>query len=256
VTVELPAEHGGELQALHVALELRERSGELRRELVVAIGREQLVDRRGVVEAANESVVAVELGPEAGEPRRQALAAIGIVPERGIRRLPLELDELVALRVDVKGTPWRPRRARAGPSRGPCAPSRPRDSTDDARGDGGHRPAVTDPTPVPCGPAPNGDTAPPTVDGRDQREDPMMTVTTIRGIGTIHLRIGDGWWAAASIVLLGAALAIALALTLGPLDRPFDPQGLPSTGSSLTGSGPAAYELGNGIVCAQCEPAT
>jgi hypothetical protein len=56
--------------------------------------------------------VEINLGLQAGELRRDLLGAGRILPERRLGRLSLELVELGALAVDVKGTPSRPTRGR------------------------------------------------------------------------------------------------------------------------------------------------
>lgn len=82
-----------------------------------------------------------------------------------------------------------------------------------------------------------------------------ITASTTGGIRPQD-RAGDGWWIAGAILLLGAALAIALALTLGPVERPFGPSYAPALVAGGTNAAPQGYELGRGLVCMQCEPAS
>ena len=84
-----------------------------RRELALELGvgpffAEQLVERAGVIHLALQGVVKIDLGLQPRELRGDLPGASGIVPERRLGRLSLELVELGALAVDVKGTPWRP----------------------------------------------------------------------------------------------------------------------------------------------------
>ncbi len=106
VVVVLAAEQRRELELLHIALELSDGAGELGRHLAIGLILEELVHRSRVLEPADQRVVAFDLGPQAGERRGQLLAAGGVVPERRIRRIALELARLRSLVVDVKGTPW------------------------------------------------------------------------------------------------------------------------------------------------------
>jgi hypothetical protein len=94
-----------ELDGLDVPLEVLEPGRELPRELRVGLALEELVGGLEVAQRALEPFVAVDLLLEAGEPLRQLLASCGVVPELGVRCLALEVGELRALAVDVKGTP-------------------------------------------------------------------------------------------------------------------------------------------------------
>lgn len=80
-----------------------------------------------------------------------------------------------------------------------------------------------------------------------------MTTTTINRMQSSLRVAGDGWWIAAAIVLLGATIAVVLALTLGPLEHPVDPSGGPAVGSVQVGT--TAHDpipLPDGRVCVQC----
>jgi hypothetical protein len=120
VTVVRPRQQRGELDLLQIALERPDRLVELRRELRVVRIAEQLVDREGVVEFALQGIEAIELRLQARQGRGDALTLRRVVPERRVRRLSLEVRDAVALPVDVKGTPWRRRRAPRDPATAPC----------------------------------------------------------------------------------------------------------------------------------------
>jgi hypothetical protein len=113
VVVVRPGEEGDELELLELRLETLEPRCELGRELGVGFVFEELVGRLEILERALEPVVAVDPVPEPGEALGQLLASGGIVPERRVGCLPLELGELRAGALDVKGTPSRRRCARA-----------------------------------------------------------------------------------------------------------------------------------------------
>jgi hypothetical protein len=105
VVVVLATQERRELELLDVALELSDGPGELARHLAVGLTLEELVHRPRVLEPADQRVVAFDLGPHAGQRGGQLLAACGIVPERRIGGIALELGRLRTLVVDVKGTP-------------------------------------------------------------------------------------------------------------------------------------------------------
>jgi hypothetical protein len=113
VTVVGAGEQGGELDPLEILLEAVEAGGELPGELGVGLVLQELVGRLEVAVRGLESVVAVDAVPQAGEPLGQLLAPSGVVPDRRVRRLALEVAELRASAVDVKGTPS-PRRSCRG----------------------------------------------------------------------------------------------------------------------------------------------
>ncbi len=123
VVVVLAAEERRELQLLEVPRELVDRAAELGGQLRVGLVLEQLAHGARVAQPKDEGVVAVELGAKARQARGQPPSAIGVVPERGVGGLLLELGHLSALAVDVKGTPSRRRCARRGPRAARCARS-------------------------------------------------------------------------------------------------------------------------------------
>jgi hypothetical protein len=88
-------------------LERGDGSRQLLRQVRVVGVLQQLVDRLGVVELALQVVVAIDLGLQSRELRGDLLRAGLIVPEVRVGRLLLELYDLRAFAVDVKGTPWR-----------------------------------------------------------------------------------------------------------------------------------------------------
>jgi hypothetical protein len=104
-----------ELDLLQVALQNHDGAVELLGEIgVVRVGQE-LVDRDRIAELAVQIVEAVEHRLQARERRSDPLTLGRVVPQGRIRGLPFQLGGLHALAVDVKGTPWRRRRARRGP---------------------------------------------------------------------------------------------------------------------------------------------
>jgi hypothetical protein len=124
VLVVLAGEQRCELESFDVDGELVDGASKIPGHLGVALRREQLVHRPRVAEAANEIVVAIELGADAGQPRGQLLCSSGVVPERRVRRLPFELGDQRAFAVDVKGTPSRRRCASPDRRDGPSGLSR------------------------------------------------------------------------------------------------------------------------------------
>ena len=83
-----------------------------------------------------------------------------------------------------------------------------------------------------------------------------MTTATVNRMQASRPVAGDGWWIATAIVLLGAAIAIALALTLGPVARSVDPSGGPAVSSTQVGATvPDPVHLIDRRVCVQCGPA-
>jgi hypothetical protein len=123
VTVVGAGQQRRELRALQVLLEPNETGDELGRELAIGLLLEELVGGLEVGQRAVEPVVAIEAVLQASETLRQLLAAGGIVPQRRVRGLPLQLREVGASGVDVKGTPSRRTRARAGLGAVRCARS-------------------------------------------------------------------------------------------------------------------------------------
>jgi hypothetical protein len=113
VVVVRTGQERGELHPLDVGFEACQPVGELRGELRVVLVLEQLIRRLEVPERGVELVVAVDAVLETGEPLRQLLAARGVVPDRGVRRLAFDLGEPLARAVDVKGTPSPRRSCRA-----------------------------------------------------------------------------------------------------------------------------------------------
>jgi hypothetical protein len=87
--------------------------GELAFELGIgALLGEELIGRERVIELALQRLVATEPGLQPRELRVDLASPIGIAPELGIRGGSLELGDLRARALDVKGTPSPPRRAR------------------------------------------------------------------------------------------------------------------------------------------------
>jgi hypothetical protein len=125
----LAREHGGELDPLELVFERGDVTLELGGQIGIGGVLQQLVDGGDVLELSLERVVPVDVGSEASQPLRQLLSPRRVVPERGIRCLGLEVRELRAPTVDVKGTPWRPARARGSSPDVPCTRSSTRQST-------------------------------------------------------------------------------------------------------------------------------
>ena len=134
--VVLTAEQGLEPQRAERPLERLDRGGELAFPIRIVGAAQQLIKRERVVQRPLEVVDAVELRVQAREFGRDPPALRGVVPERGIRRLLLEVGGLRALGLEVKGTPVRPAGRRRSPRGVPCTRSS-RESTDRGR-DGPH----------------------------------------------------------------------------------------------------------------------
>jgi hypothetical protein len=105
VRVVLPGQERFELDPFEILLEPLDRGGELLGELGIDGVRQQVVDRDRVLEAAPESVEPLERRAQPSELGRDPPALRGVVPERGIGGLGLQLIGLCPFRVDVKGTP-------------------------------------------------------------------------------------------------------------------------------------------------------
>jgi hypothetical protein len=97
-----------ELEASQLALEPFQTGLELPGELGIDFVLEELVGRLQVSQGTLEPLVAVDLILQPGEAPGQPLASGGVVPERWVRGFTLDVGELGALALDVKGTPWRP----------------------------------------------------------------------------------------------------------------------------------------------------
>jgi hypothetical protein len=68
---------------------------------------QELVEDLGFLEAYGEALVPLDLCPQAREAPVQLLAPGGVVPDIGLRELGLDLGSLLALPIEVKGTPSR-----------------------------------------------------------------------------------------------------------------------------------------------------
>jgi hypothetical protein len=121
-----------ELDLLQIRLEAGDGGLELPRELGIVRIVQELVDRQSIIEFALQGIEAIELAFQTGERRGDALALRGVVPERGIGRLLLQIRRLGPLGVDVKGTPWPRRRVPRGPAGVRCDRSSPRECIDPA----------------------------------------------------------------------------------------------------------------------------
>ncbi len=111
--VVLAGQEHGQLQLLQVPLERADRGRQLALELGVgAFLGQELVGGARIVHPALQRVLSLDLGVQPRELRGDLAGAIGVVPERRLGRLLLQLRHLRALALDVKGTPWRPRRVR------------------------------------------------------------------------------------------------------------------------------------------------
>jgi hypothetical protein len=104
-----------ELELLDVGLEALDAARQLLREVGVRLLRQHLVEGLDVADTALEGLVPVDVLLEAGELAGDLLPPGRVVPQGRIGGLPLEIVQLRALALDVKGTPWRPRCARRGP---------------------------------------------------------------------------------------------------------------------------------------------
>jgi hypothetical protein len=103
-----------ELDTLQLSFESFQTGVELPGELRIRFVLEELVGRLDIAQGSLESLVSIDLILETSEALGQLLAASRVVPERGVRRVTLRVDELRALASDVKGTPWRPGCDRGG----------------------------------------------------------------------------------------------------------------------------------------------
>src|SRR5512132_237357 len=112
-----------ELHLLEIDLERGEGLFQLVLEVGIGGSAQELVDRGGVTESALQGIVAVDLSGQPRELGRDLLPVGGIVPERRIGSLLLQLDQLGTFAVDVKGTPLLPRHVRRWPATGRCARS-------------------------------------------------------------------------------------------------------------------------------------
>jgi hypothetical protein len=109
VAIVLAAQERGQLELVDLRLEGLYGLLELPLELGIGLLSQQLVDGSGVGQAAFQGFEAIDVGPQAGQARGQVLATRRVVPQGRIGNLPLQLGRLRALRLDVKGTPWRMR---------------------------------------------------------------------------------------------------------------------------------------------------
>jgi hypothetical protein len=87
------------LQALHGIIEL---SPDLRMTLL-----EELVEDLDFLQSLSERLVPIDLASEPGQAGVQLLAASRVIPDPGLRQEGLDPGGLLALTLEVKGTPSR-----------------------------------------------------------------------------------------------------------------------------------------------------
>jgi hypothetical protein len=104
-----------ELDRLEVGLQRIQRGRELLRQLRIVVLGEELVDRDRVAEAALKGVEAIEGRVQACEVGRDPLPGRGLVPQRWVGGLRLQLCRARTFALDVKGTPGPRSRARRSP---------------------------------------------------------------------------------------------------------------------------------------------
>jgi hypothetical protein len=104
-----------ELDRLEVGLQRIQRGRELLRQLRIVVLGEELVDRDRVAEPALEGVETIEGRIQPREAGRDPLSGRGVVPQRWVGGLLLQLRRARTLALDVKGTPGPRSRARRSP---------------------------------------------------------------------------------------------------------------------------------------------
>jgi len=114
VPVVLPTQERGQLELVDLCLEGLNGLLELSLQLGIGLLSQELVDGSGIGQAAFQGVEPLDVGPQAGQARGQDLTTRRVVPQGRIGCLPLQLGRPRALRLDVKGTPWRRRCAWTG----------------------------------------------------------------------------------------------------------------------------------------------